>query len=99
VLGLMNAEGDLIAHGMDDQIAVPHRKKLIPGFDAAVQAGRDAGAYGVTISGSGSALLAVAPSEHAEGIARTMADALAAAGNPAIPMVPPVSQTGLTMLE
>ncbi len=99
VLGLMNAEADLIAYGMDDQIAVPHRKQLIPGFDAAVDAGRCAGAFGVTISGSGSALLAITGPEKAAAVSQAMANALSANGNDAQPLVPDVSPAGLTVLE
>ncbi|NIM49241.1 MAG: homoserine kinase [Gemmatimonadales bacterium] len=99
VLGLMNAEGDLIAFGMDDQIAVPHRKRLIPGFDEAVAAGTGAGAFGVTISGSGSALLAIAPLESAQEIAAAMASALTTQGNPATPLTPAVSPQGVAVME
>jgi len=63
---------------------VPLRKSLIKGFDAAVDAGRTAGAYGVTISGSGSALIAVGPKESAAAIAKAMADAFTAQGNKAV---------------
>lgn len=99
VLGLMNAEGDLIAFGMDDQIAVPHRKGLIVGYDAAVAAGLEAGAYGVTISGSGSALLAITPADQQQTVAEAMAATLTSAGNPAAPMMPDVSERGVGMLE
>jgi homoserine kinase len=99
VLGLMNAEGDLIAFGMDDQIAVPHRKRLIPGFDAAVAAGRRAGAFGVTISGSGSALVAVTTEEETQAVAEAMASAMTAEGNPAAPHTPAVSPQGLATLD
>src|SRR3990172_6016911 len=61
ILGLTQGRSDLIAYGMEDQLAVPRRKEMIPGFDAAVAAGRAAGAYGVTISGAGSALLGSGP--------------------------------------
>lgn len=99
VLGLMNAEGDLIAFGMDDQIAVPHRKGLIVGYDAAVATGVEAGAYGVTISGSGSALLAITPAERQQTVAEAMAATLTAAGNPAEPLTPEVSERGVGVLE
>lgn len=99
VLGLMNAEADLIAHGMDDQIAVPLRKRLIPGYDDAVAAGREAGAYGVTISGSGSAILAVTEPERAADVAEAMADALRRHQNPAAALTPEVSEKGLSVLE
>ena len=99
VLGLMNAEGDLIGFGMDDQIAVPHRKQLIVGFDEAVAAGRANGAHGVTISGSGSALLAIAPTDQAAAVAEAMAGALTAQGNSAVALTPPVSERGLVTLD
>jgi homoserine kinase len=99
VLGLMNAERDLIQYGMDDQIAVPLRKGLILGYDAAVAAGMAAGAYGVTISGSGSALIAVTGEELKDAVATAMADALSDAGNPASPMTPEVSERGVGVLE
>jgi len=99
VLGLMNAEGDLIEYGMDDQIAVPLRKKLIQGFDQGVAAGKEAGAYGVTISGSGSTLVAVTTPDLAPEVATAMAQALTTAGNTAEPLTPAVSERGVTVLE
>lgn len=95
VLGLTGGEPDLIAFGMEDQLAVPHRKDLIPGFDAAVAAGREAGAYGVTISGAGSALLAITSPKSAAAVGEAMALALTRAGNPARPLTPKVSEGGL----
>lgn len=99
VLGLMNAEGDLIGYGMDDQVAVPLRKGLIPGYDQAVAAGTEAGAYGVTISGSGSAVVAITTAEQTPDVAVAMAHALTAQGNPAEPMTPEVSERGVGVLE
>lgn len=99
VLGLMNAEGDLIGYGMDDQIAVPLRKKLIPGFDEAVAAGRAAGAYGVTISGSGSALVAITPTETAQDVAQAMAGVLGGPRATATPLTPDVAERGVSVLE
>ena len=99
VLGLMNAEGDLIGYGMDDQIAVPLRKGMIPGYDEAASAGTEAGAYGVTISGSGSAIVAIAPREQAPEVAVAMAHALTTQGNVAEPMTPEVSERGVGVLE
>ena len=99
VLGLMNAERDLIEYGMDDQIAVPLRKGMILGYDAAVEAGVAAGAYGVTISGSGSALIAVTGDDRKDAVAEALADALSDAGNPSAPLTPDVSERGVGMLE
>ncbi|HEX9690475.1 MAG TPA: homoserine kinase [Gemmatimonadales bacterium] len=94
LLGLTTGNGDLIGFGMDDRIATPHRRHLIRGFEAAVEAGRRAGAYGVTISGAGPALLAITALVESASVARAMADALTAAGNPAHPLAPNVTTTG-----
>jgi len=48
---------ELLAEALQDVYHVPYRARLIPGFDGVVEAGRRAGAYGVTISGSGPTLL------------------------------------------
>lgn len=91
VQGLVTGDADLIDYGMEDRLAVPHRKDLIPGFDAAVEAGLDAGAYGVTISGAGSALVAVTDRALAGEVADAVARALTDAGNPARPLAPAVA--------
>jgi len=49
---------ELLAEALRDVYHVPYRARLIPGFDGVVEAGRRAGAYGVTISGSGPTVLA-----------------------------------------
>jgi homoserine kinase len=95
VLGLTHGDPSLIAYGMEDQLAVPHRKSLIAGFERAVEAGTAAGAYGVTISGAGSALLALCSPDVTTAVARAMAEALTQAGNPATPLTPAVAETGL----
>ena len=96
VLGLTWGDPDLIDFGMDDRIAAPHRRHLIPGYDAAISAALDAGAYGVTISGAGSALLAITARADAEPVAEAMAGALSQAGNPAAPLAATVALEGLT---
>lgn len=96
VLGLERGDAALVGFGMEDQLAVPHRRALIPGFDAAVDAGMAAGACGVTISGAGSALLAFGPKKKAGAIARAMADAFTLAGNSARPLATKVTARGLT---
>lgn len=91
VQGLVTGDADLIDFGMEDRLAVPHRKDLIPGFDAAVEAGLDAGAYGVTISGAGSALVALTDRALADEVADALAHALTGVGNPATPLAPGVA--------
>ncbi len=54
---------------------MPHRLPLIPHAPAAIEAGRAAGAFAVTISGSGSGLIAVAPRPLAASVAHAMGEA------------------------
>ena len=56
-------------------------------------------AYGVTISGSGSTLLALCPPEVAQEVANNMVAVLARNDNPATALTPAVSQRGLTIDE
>lgn len=99
LMGLTQGDPELIAFGMQDQLAVPHRKATIAGFDAAVKAGLEAGAYGVTISGAGSTLLGLSPPKAANKVAEAMAQALAACENPARAVAPGVSEKGVVWEE
>jgi homoserine kinase len=51
---------------------VPYRRELVSGIESLHDAACAAGAYGVTLSGSGPTLVAVAPQESAERIADAM---------------------------
>ena len=68
-MALLHAFGagrvDLLADALTDVYHVPHRSPLIPAYERVVEAARAAGAFGVTISGSGPTLLAL----HAPGVA------------------------------
>lgn len=70
--------GDVRAIGaaLDDRLSVPYRKPQLPFWDAALSAGRDAGALGVGLSGSGPAMFAVTDDA---GQARLVAEAMAEA--------------------
>ena len=96
VTGLATGDGGLIGFGMQDEIAMPHRKDLIPGLADAIISGRRAGAYGVTTSGSGSTVLALAPAAAVEGVAAAMAEALTGNDNPATALTPAISDVGVT---
>jgi len=63
---------ELLAEALRDVYHVPHRARLIPGFDRVVEAGLRNGAYGVTISGSGPTLLAF----HAPGLGNRIGKAM-----------------------
>jgi homoserine kinase len=94
VLGLTMGDGDLIRYGMDDRVAVPYRKRLIVGYDAAVQAGIEAGAFHVTLSGAGSGVVAISDRKASPDVAQAMASALQRRGNPATPISPAVVEGG-----
>jgi homoserine kinase len=98
VLGLTWGDPDLIDFGMDDRLAVPYRRNLIRGYDAAVSAALEAGAYGVTISGAGSALVAIASQDDVSQVAEALAAALRSAGNPADPLRAQVAPAGVTIV-
>jgi homoserine kinase len=72
--GLALGDAELIRAGMQDELHVPHRLPLIPGAFNAIGAGYDAGAWGVTISGSGSGLIALCSPDDAHAVAAAMRD-------------------------
>ncbi len=80
VRGLESADPDLLRIGLTDELHVPYRLPLIPGGAAALGAAIDAGAWGATISGSGSGLIAIGPHAKRATIASAMSEALARAG-------------------
>ena len=59
---------------------VPYRKTLIPHCDAAFDAAKAAGAYGATISGSGSTLIAYVDKAHVQAVADAMGAVFTANG-------------------
>jgi len=75
--GLATADPDLLREGFDDrELHVPWRRGLIPGAEGAFLAAMEAGAWGVTISGAGSGLLAVAAPAVTGDVASAMGRAL-----------------------
>jgi homoserine kinase len=70
--GLVTGDAALLRLALDDVLHVPPRLPLVKGMQAVVSAAIDAGAYGATLSGSGSSLLAVAPQSAAEPVAKAM---------------------------
>ena len=58
IQGLVTADPDALAVGLDDLLHVPYRRSLVSGYDAVTAAARAAGAYGATLSGSGPTLVA-----------------------------------------
>jgi homoserine kinase len=78
--GLAVADPDLVAAGLDDVLHVPYRMPLVPGAVAGTRAALDAGAWGVTLSGSGSGLLALGPRDRMPEVAEALAAGFRGAG-------------------
>lgn len=97
VAGLARADAHLLAAGLEGPLHVSYRRALVPGFDDVVAAGRAAGAFGATLSGSGSSVVAVAPIERADQVAAAMAAAWSARGIHATPFVSEPSAVGATV--
>ncbi len=57
VAGFLLKDVEMIAKGIDDAIVEPHRKGLIPGYDAVKRNALKAGALAVTISGAGPSMI------------------------------------------
>lgn len=87
VHGLATGDADLLARALDDVLHVPYRRTLVPGYDAVIAAATAAGAFGGTLSGSGSAMLAIGRPSAADSIATAMAAAFATHGLSATTLV------------
>lgn len=74
--GLASGDGRLLGAGVQDRWHVPYRLPLLPGSAAALLAARAAGAFGATLSGAGSALLALCPPGRGQAVAEAMAHEL-----------------------
>jgi homoserine kinase len=81
--GLVSGDAALLRVALDDVLHVPYRRHLVPAYEDVVRAARDAGAFGATLSGSGSTLLAVAGQDNVERVAGAMRQAFAVARVPA----------------
>lgn len=96
VRGIADGDPELISFGMVDRLAVPYRKDLIKGFETAVAAAREAGAFGTTISGSGSALVSITSDGKAKLVSEALAFGLKQKGNHAVPFVSNIREKGVS---
>jgi homoserine kinase len=72
VRGLATADDAMLAAALDDVLHIPHRRRLVRGYDAVVAAASAAGAIGATLSGAGSSILAVTRGENAAAVGAAM---------------------------
>ena len=80
VSGLTSGNPGMLALALDDVLHVPYRRALVRGYDAVTAAALEAGAFGATLSGSGSSLCAVAPRVAVHDVAAAMVQAWSATG-------------------
>jgi homoserine kinase len=73
--GLATADGSSIAIGFSDELHVPYRLPLIPRATAVLEAALKAGAWGATISGSGSGVIAACPRDAHAAVCTAMFEA------------------------
>jgi homoserine kinase len=78
--GLVTGNGALLRIALDDVLHVPFRRHLVPAYSEVVAAACAAGAFGATLSGSGSALLAIAKHDVVKGVAEAMREAFVKRG-------------------
>ncbi|HEV7388504.1 MAG TPA: homoserine kinase [Gemmatimonadaceae bacterium] len=96
VQGLSTGDAKLLSYALDDVVHVPFRRSLIPEYDSVVSAAVSAGAFGATLSGSGSTMLAVAPTRIASRVGSAMRDAWSDAGQTAEVIIGKKSVGGAT---
>ena len=97
VQGLATANEGLLASALADVLHVPFRRGLVDGYDAVTRAARRAGAFGATLSGSGSTILAIAPTESAANVGAGMVAAWKALRVNAEALVNPPRVAGATV--
>jgi len=94
VQSLQRGDYEMLGWAMADKLHQPYRRKLIPGFEAAVTAARAAGAAAVVLSGAGPSVAAFAPDKHTE-IASAMKAAFESVGVSCRTFVLPVDRQGV----
>ncbi len=75
VAGMMKSDVKLIGESLDNRVIEPIRSKLIKGYPQVRKSALNAGAAGVTISGSGPTMIAVCRMDERERIAKAMTQA------------------------
>lgn len=75
--GMARSDPELVGQGMHDTIVTPVRSENIPGYESVREAALQTGATGVTISGSGPAIIAVCHEQEQRAVANVMLDSFA----------------------
>ena len=72
VAALMRGSSKALREALSDRLHEPYRQTLVPGMMEVSRSAREAGAWGVTLSGAGPALLAWGPTDRLEFIAKVI---------------------------
>lgn len=99
VEGLRRGDETLVRLGGEDRLHVQHRLPAIEGGAGALDAAREAGAWTATISGSGSALVALGARGTLEPVARAMAEHLGRRDGPAQGLVVEIARRPASVLS
>jgi homoserine kinase len=97
VAAFQTGDWGLLREAMDDRLHQPARGRLYPALEPTVAAALAAGAHGAALSGSGSAIIALATEGH-QAIAEAMRSAAAAHGFPGTSAVVALSPEGATVI-
>jgi homoserine kinase len=99
VHGLTTGDAETLRAALDEDVLhVPFRHALVPGFELVCSAAREAGAFGATLSGSGSTVVAVVPERQAQAVADAMCAVWRARGVQAEGIVNPSQVDGRSMV-
>ena len=94
---LQTGRYELIGEAMQDRLHQPYRQALFPAMPEIIQAALDAGAYGASLSGGGSSLIALASSNF-QAILRAMRDTARSAGVDGTGMILRADQVGARVI-
>ena len=94
VAALQAGQLEMLSEAMKDRLHQPYRANLLPGFYPAIDAARQAGAYGASLSGSGSTLIALTSAELSKRVSDAMQAALQEAGVSSRSRIVPVDRDG-----
>lgn len=94
VAALSSGDIDLVGASLRDVIIEPQRAGSVPCFSAVASAARDAGALGVSLSGSGPSIFAIAREATAEAVEHSMVTACRSAGYTCEAWISPLDAPG-----
>jgi homoserine kinase len=95
---LQTGRYELIGEAMQDRLHQPYRQALFPAMPDIFQAALDAGAYGASLSGGGSSLIALASSNF-QAILRAMQETAHSAGVDGTGMILRADQVGARVIS